>query len=109
MSWQEEVDYELYGVRKSFTPRYLVHACKIRELADQRASLPRGKSKGLHLAVRGSHTDFNMQDFLQWLVGWHIRIFIHAIGVTHEDVVFSDGWVRYEGTMSEKTWREEWM
>jgi hypothetical protein len=109
MNWREEVDYELHGIHKSFTCGYQIHTRKIRELADQRASLPGGKSKGLHLAVRGSHPDFNMQNFLLWLLGWNIRIFVHAIGETHKDVVFSDDWVRYEGTMSEKTWREEWM
>jgi hypothetical protein len=108
-SWRQEVDYVLRRVPEKFAASYLTHTRNCKDLADHWSSLPGGKDKGLHVAVSGYHKGFNMREFLEWLACWGIRIFVHADEDTHGEVVFSDGWVRYEGVVSGKTWREEWM
>jgi hypothetical protein len=108
-SWRQEVDYVLRRVPEKFAASYLTHTRDCKGLADHWASLPGGKDKGLHVAVTGNHEGFVMREFLEWLACWGIRIFVHAGEDSHGDIVFSDGWVRYEGVVSGKRWREEWM
>jgi hypothetical protein len=62
--------------------------------------------------VSGDHERFGIQLFLEWLARlcsrFGVRAFVHGVEETHGDIIFNNGWIRYEGVMSDKTWREEW-